>query len=139
MNDAAVKLLSSLHTTLYRLTGGVVGHRLVANDMLLLTTTGRTTRRQHTVPLLFLRNGSDLVVIASFGGRGHDPEWYRNLVDHPEATVQIDRDTLSVVARTMAGEERATWWTRVTAAYDGYAEYQARTDREIPIVALRPV
>lgn len=104
--------------------------------MLLLTTTGRTTGRQHTVPLLYLRDGDRLVVIASYGGRPNHPEWYRNLLADPNATVQILEETRPVQATTMTPEERSVWWPRVVAAYGDYAGYQSRTDREIPVVWL---
>lgn len=122
----------------YRLTKGRVGSRLVANEMLLLTTTGHVSSEEHTVPLLFLRDGSRLVVIASYGGRPDHPAWYHNLVADPEVTVQIGGKRHPVLARTADTGERAIWWPRVVAAYEGYADYQSRTDRVIPIVFLEP-
>jgi len=139
LNDLNAKLLSRLHTTLYRLTNGRIGRRLVDNDMLLLTTTGRTTGKEHTVPLLYLRDGDRLVVIASYGGRPDHPEWYRNLLTDPRATVQILGDTRTVRATTMTVEERTAWWPRIVDAYNDYALYQSRTNREIPVVWLDAV
>lgn len=136
LRDASAKLLSTLHTVLYKTTAGRIGRRLVDNDMLLLTTTGRVTGKKHTVTLLYLRDGDRLVVIASFGGRPHDPEWYRNLVAIPQASVQILGEHRKVEAATMAAEERSQWWPKVVAAYGDYAVYQSRTDREIPLVWL---
>ncbi len=138
MNDRLVKLLSSAHTTAFRLTRGVVGRRLVDNDMLLLTTMGRRTGAKHTVPLLYLEEEDVVVIIASYGGRPHHPDWYRNLMASPEATVQIGHRLRAVVARTMNEFERAEWWPRVVAAYGDYDVYQRRTSREIPLVALEP-
>lgn len=138
MRDTTAKQLSTLHTLLYRLTQGRIGRRLVDNDMLLLTTTGRRTGNKHTVPLLYLRDGDDLIVIASWGGRDHHPEWYLNLLANPEADVQIDGHRSPVVAETADPERRAVLWPRVLAAYDGYRAYQSRTDREIPVVVLEP-
>lgn len=137
MDDRLVKQLSRAHTSLFRLSGGGIGSRLVGNDMLLLTTTGRVTGRSHTVPLLFLRDGGEFVVIASYGGRPRHPEWYRNLVAHPHAQVQVHREHFPVVAKTMSHRERKRWWPLVVDAYSGYAVYQDRTAREIPIVRLR--
>jgi deazaflavin-dependent oxidoreductase (nitroreductase family) len=128
--------MSRLHRRLYRLTGGVVGKRLVDNDMLLLTTTGRRTGRPHTVPLLYLRAGDALVVIASYGGRDHHPAWYLNLVAAPEVEVQVRKGRLKALARIADSEERASWWPRVVDAYGDYAVYQARTHRVIPVVLL---
>lgn len=119
------------------MTAGRVGRRLVNNDMLLLTTTGRATGNKHTVPLLYLRDGNRLVVIASYGGRSHHPEWYRNLVANTKASVQILGEHREVEAGTMTESERSEWWPRVVAAYGDYAVYQSRTDRQIPLVWLR--
>lgn len=138
MRDAAVRRWSAFHTLVYRMTGGLLGRRLVDNDMLLLTTTGHRTGKAHTVPLLYLSDGSCLVVIASFGGRPHHPTWYDNLVADPTVTVQINSARRPMLARTASKTERAQWWPRVVGAYQGYAEYQSRTDREIPVVFLCP-
>ena len=138
MRDRTAKNLSTLHTLLYKATGGVIGRRLVDNDMLLLTTVGRRTGKLHTVPLLYLRNGSDLAVVASWGGRDNHPEWYLNLVIEPQVGVQILSNRLRMSARTATSAERMRLWPQVLAAYNGYATYQGRTDREIPIVILTP-
>ncbi|MDP9144536.1 MAG: nitroreductase family deazaflavin-dependent oxidoreductase [Actinomycetota bacterium] len=121
---------------MYRLTGGVLGRRLVDNDMLLLTTIGRKTGTPHTVPLLYLRDGESLVVIASFGGRDQHPAWYLNLVAYPLVSAQVGGSRVSLRARTASPMERATLWPQVVKAYDAYARYSVRTDREIPIVVL---
>ncbi len=123
---------------LYRTTRGRVGRRLVANDMLLLTTLGRTSGRAHTVPLLYLPDHEAVVVIASWGGRDYHPDWYLNLVAKPAATVTISGVSRPVTARTAEGKERAIWWQRAHEAYPGYLAYQRRTRREIPIVVLEP-
>lgn len=136
MRDRTAKQLSTLHTFLYRLTGGRVGRRLVDNDMLLLTTTGHTSGRKHTVPLLYLDNGSSLVVIASWGGRPTHPHWYQNLMHDPVAQVRLPDRTFRAVARTAGPEEHDIWWPKIVEAYHGYAVYQTRTDREIPVVFL---
>ncbi|MDJ0952737.1 MAG: nitroreductase family deazaflavin-dependent oxidoreductase [Acidimicrobiia bacterium] len=136
MRDRTAKHLSTLHRVVYRATRGRLGRRLVNNDMLLLSTTGRRSGRDHTVPLLYLRDGDELVVIASWGGRDVNPEWYLNLVANPEASVQIDGTRLDVVATTAAPSQRTRLWPRVLAAYDGYGQYQSRTEREIPVVIL---
>ncbi|MFV1999629.1 MAG: nitroreductase family deazaflavin-dependent oxidoreductase [Acidimicrobiia bacterium] len=138
MKDASVKLFSLLHTTLYRATGGAIGRRLVNNDMLLLTTSGRSTGARHTVPLLYLREGERFVVIASYGGRPHHPEWYLNLLTQPDAMVQTERTTTPVIATTMSTADRDIWWPRIVTAYADYANYQSRTERQIPVVWLDP-
>ncbi|NNC40029.1 MAG: nitroreductase family deazaflavin-dependent oxidoreductase [Acidimicrobiia bacterium] len=136
MRDRTAKHLSTLHTLLYRATRGRIGRRLVDNDMLLLTTTGHTTGKKHTVPLLYLDTGSSLIVIASWGGRPTNPHWYQNLLANPRAQVRLPDRRFQAVARTAAPQERLLWWPRIVDAYDGYATYQSRSDREIPVVFL---
>lgn len=138
MRDGTAKLLSHVHTAAYRLSAGRIGGRLVDNDMLLLTTVGRLTGRPHTVPLLFLRDDDRLVVFASWGGRDDHPEWYLNLLADPGAKVQVGGERHRVVATTAAPGERDRWWRAAIAAYGGYAGYERRTDREIPVVFLDP-
>ncbi len=138
MRRSTVRILSKLHTGLYRATRGLVGRRLVANDMLLLTTRGRHSGRPHTVPLLYIE-GDDglLVIVASFGGHSRHPDWYENLLASADARIQIRDRRLAVAARTATPAERAKWWPRLVSAFSGYADYQAKTSREIPIVLLR--
>ena len=136
MRDATVKRLSSLHALAYRTTDGRIGRRLVDNDMLLLTTVGRRTGTEHTVPLLYLREGHRLVVIASYGGRPGHPDWYRNLESHPQASVQILGDHIEAKATTMTVTEHSEWWPRIVDAYSDYDAYQSRTNRQIPVVWL---
>ena len=138
MKDSAVRRWSRFHTYVYRGTRGRLGRRLVDNDMLLLTTVGHVTGRAHTVPLLYLRDGGRLVVIASFGGRPDHPAWYHNLVARPEVTVQVAEQRMLMTAVTATPGEREVWWPRIEAAYDGYTAYQSRTDRVIPVVFLEP-
>ncbi len=138
MRDSSVRRWSRFHRTVFKLTGGRLGRRLVGNDILLLTTVGRKSGAPHTVPLLYLEDGDRYVVIASYGGRPHHPEWYLNLAADPRVVVQVPTETRPMLARTATPEERAEWWPRIVAAYRGYAVYQSRTDREIPVVFLEP-
>ena len=138
MQDRTVKTLSRLHAIAYRVTGGMIGRRLADNDMLLLTTEGTVTGSGHTIPLLYLRDDDRLIVVASYGGRPDHPQWYRNLVANPEATVRIGRTTATVTASTMEATDRARWWPVIVEAFADYATYQSRTEREIPLVWLDP-
>ncbi|HSJ70145.1 MAG TPA: nitroreductase family deazaflavin-dependent oxidoreductase [Acidimicrobiia bacterium] len=138
MQDRTVKTLSRLHAIAYRVTGGMIGRRLADNDMLLLTTEGTVTGSDHTIPLLYLRDDDRLIVVASYGGRPDHPQWYRNLVANPEATVRIGRTTATVTASTMEATDRARWWPVIVEAFADYATYQSRTEREIPLVWLDP-
>ncbi|HEY4606789.1 MAG TPA: nitroreductase family deazaflavin-dependent oxidoreductase [Acidimicrobiia bacterium] len=139
MRDSRVRRWSAIHKAMYRLTGGVVGRRLVDNDILLLTTIGRRSGRRHTVPLLYLSDRDRVVVIASYGGRDRHPEWYLNLVAEPMVVARIAATPRSFQARTASPAERGRLWPVVVAAYPGYAEYQTRTARQIPLVILEPL
>jgi deazaflavin-dependent oxidoreductase (nitroreductase family) len=136
VRDDIAKRLSALHRVVYRTSRGVIGRRLVDNDMLLLTTTGRHTGGAHTVPLLYLCDDDTPLVIASWGGRDRHPEWYLNLLSDPQVEVQIRGGRFAATAAPLGEPERSEWWKRAVAAYDGYATYQSRTDRVIPIVRL---
>jgi deazaflavin-dependent oxidoreductase (nitroreductase family) len=138
MKDSSVKRWSRIHRALFRATRGTVGKRLVDNDMLLLTTVGRHTKTAHTVPLLYLTDEMRFVVIASYGGRDNYPEWYLNLTLEPNVTVELPGKNMLMLARTAEPSERAKWWPIIVEAYDGYATYQARTERVIPVVFLEP-
>ena len=104
--------------------------------MLILTTLGRRSGKRHAVPLLYIQIDDDLVVIASYGGRPHHPDWFHNLEARPEAEVQIGRVRRQVRARVTKGPERDGLWQTVLAAYEGYAGYQRKTERVIPVVVL---
>lgn len=136
MRDRQVKLLSRFHSAVFRLTAGRLGSRLVNNDMLLLTTTRSVSGGQHTVPLLYIRDGESLVVVASYGGRPANPDWYSNLVANPGVTVRIGSDIWGARAEVLTDDDRSRLWPEVVAAYGGYADYQKRTSRVIPLVRL---
>jgi deazaflavin-dependent oxidoreductase (nitroreductase family) len=106
--------------------------------MLLLSTIGRISGRKHTIPLLYLRDGANVIVIASWGGRDYPPHWYLNVMADPNVSVQIDGTGWQAVAEELDEPERSAWWLRAVTAYDGYAEYQSRTARVIPILRLTP-
>ena len=106
--------------------------------VLLLTTTGRRSGKARTTPLTFFRDGTDLVVIASNGGADRPPDWSLNLKQNPRAVVEIGTDELSVTARTASEQDRERLWVGITATYAGYADYQERTTRHIPVVLLTP-
>ena len=132
-----VRTLSSLHRVLYSVSGARVGRRIAGMPVLLLTTTGRRSGRRRTVPLTYFEDAGALVVVASFGGRPHNPAWFENLLANAEVEVRIGRDVARMSARRATPEERARLWARVTSTYDGYRRYQEKTDREIPLAVLR--
>ena len=106
---------------------------------LLLEHVGRKSGRTFTTPLLYLRDGQDLVIVASQGGLPKNPQWYPNLVAHPKTVVHLPKERgREVVARTANSEERAALWPRLVDLYADFAKYDAWTDREIPVVILSP-
>lgn len=134
----ATHYLGALHRVLYRLSGGRIGSHIWGLPIVLLTTTGRISGRQRTVPLCSLRKGESLVVIASYGGLDRAPSWWLNLQREPRATVRIGNATWNVVAREAEAEERAQLWAEVTRIAPGYLGYERRTERRIPVVMLEP-
>jgi deazaflavin-dependent oxidoreductase (nitroreductase family) len=106
---------------------------------LLLTTVGRKSGRVLTMPLIFGRAGLNYVVVASKGGAPTDPAWYLNLQANSEVQVQVKAEKFTAYARTAKGEERAALWSKMVEIYGPYAQYQTKTDRQIPIVVLEPV
>jgi F420H(2)-dependent quinone reductase len=127
------------HTTAYRLTGGLVGHRFLgAPPSLLLDHVGAKSGTKRTSPLTYLADGDDFVLVASKGGNPHNPAWFHNLRAHPDVTVQVGSKHRAVRARVATPEERARLWPKVVDLYGGYADYQRRTEREIPLVILEP-
>lgn len=135
---AAQRLATRLHSSAYRASGGRVGGRLMKSPVLLLITTGRKTGRERTTPLLYLEDADDFVVVASNGGASSDPDWWLNLKADPAATVEIENKRSKVRAEEVGGEEKKRLWTRLVEMYPSYADYQGKTDREIPVIILRP-
>lgn len=133
-----MRMISGTHEFWYRLSGGWIGGRFGRAPILLLTTTGRKSGRRRTTPLVYLPDGENMVIIASNGGSDRHPEWWLNLRSEPKAEVQAGRDVKSVVAEKAEGEERYRLWMEVNEMYHGYDEYQRSTEREIPVVVLRP-
>jgi deazaflavin-dependent oxidoreductase (nitroreductase family) len=106
---------------------------------LLLTTVGRKSGRVLTLPLIFGRSGPNYVVVASKGGAPAHPAWYLNLQAKPEVRVQVKGDKFTALAHTADAEERAKLWPMMVEIYGPYAQYQTKTDRQIPVVVLKPV
>lgn len=146
VTSAAIKYMSRLQMKAFALTNGRFGSkwRIGAGfrkpvPTLLLEHRGRKSGRLFTAPLLYLRSGEDLVVVASQGGLPAHPQWYFNLIAHPETRVHMrGRRGVPVLARVVSGEERAKLWSRLVELYADFAKYQAWTDREIPVFVLTP-
>ena len=139
MFKVMLKAIVSVGVFLYRLTGGGIGGRVQSLPVLLLTTTGRKSGKQRTVPLGFLRDGSTYVIIASYGGLPRNPAWFLNLESEPSATIQVKKRQMQVTAETANSEKRRGLWARLIEVAPGYANYEKRTTREIPMVILHPV
>jgi len=127
------------HAAVYRATRGVVGHRFPgAPPMLLLDHVGARSARKRTTPLVYVRDGENVVVVASKGGHPKHPAWFHNLRANPDATVQIGAERLPVHARVATPAERERLWPEAVRIYGPYRSYQERTEREIPLVILEP-
>jgi F420H(2)-dependent quinone reductase len=133
-----IRALSRIHARAYRISRGRILDRIAGMPVLLLTTTGRESGRPRTATLTYFRDGGDLVVIGSFGGSDLPPAWWLNLQRDPWASVQIAGMTSTVMARAATAEEHDRLWPLVTETHSGYARYQERTARPIPIVLLHP-
>jgi F420H(2)-dependent quinone reductase len=129
------KVTGAVHTLLYRLTGGKVGGRMGKAPVLLLTVPGRKSGKRRTTPLLYSKDGDNLVVIASKGGDPAHPAWYLNLRE-AEAEVEVGRERRRVRARDAEGEERGRLWAQMVALWPDYETYQTKTTRRIPVVVL---
>ena len=132
------KWFTKAHAALFRATNGAVGGTLVGGPVLLLVTTGRQTGKRRTTPLLYLRDGPDYAIVASNGGAAKQPVWWLNLKAAPEAEIELKGRTLRVQAEEADAEEKARLWPKLVEMYPGYDDYQRKTDREIPVVLLRP-
>jgi deazaflavin-dependent oxidoreductase (nitroreductase family) len=106
---------------------------------LLLTTTGAKSGRPYTTPVMYLPDGDRVVVFASKGGAPTNPDWYHNLLANPHVTVEVGTDSYEADAKVLTGEERDRLYARQAEAYPGFAEYQEKTQRVIPVVALHRV
>jgi deazaflavin-dependent oxidoreductase (nitroreductase family) len=125
------------HMYLYRATHGLIGHHIPGlPPTLLLDHVGAKSGTKRTAPLLYIRDGDDVVIVASKGGHPKHPAWFHNLRANPDTTVQIGSERRPVHARIASPEERKRLWPRAVSAYGDYARYQERTGREIPLVIL---
>lgn len=134
------------HTTRYLETNGEDGHLWDASvgggsgmvPTLLLVTTGRRSGDAITLPLIYGETDGGYVVIASKGGAPAHPAWYLNLDADPNVRIQVGAERMDATARTASGDERQKLWEQMVGVYDPYTAYQARTEREIPVVVLEP-
>jgi deazaflavin-dependent oxidoreductase (nitroreductase family) len=133
------KLFTSLHTAIYRASGGRVFGGFRKTRFLLLHTTGRKSGRERVTPLNYVTDGDDYVVIASNGGAPRHPDWYLNLQANPDAQVELAGRRVGVKAETVDDERRERLWALARDSWGPYDAYQRRTPRSIPVVLLRRV
>jgi F420H(2)-dependent quinone reductase len=138
VDSRAARVAIRVHHAVLRLSGGRLGSRLGHLEQVLLTTTGRRTGRPRTTPLALTLVGDRLVLIASDGGAARHPAWYLNLEAHPDVVVRRGTTDVRCRARTATGAEREELWRAAVANHGGYADYQRRTERPIPVVVLEP-
>jgi deazaflavin-dependent oxidoreductase (nitroreductase family) len=127
-------LFGEEHVRVYRETNGERGYHWRGTTILLLTTTGRTSGEPRTTPLIHRTDGDRWVVVASKGGAPEHPDWFKNLQANPEATIQVQAEEIPVRMTVAEGEERDRLWSLMTEVWPPYDDYQANTDREIPVV-----
>ena len=134
-----IKWMSRANTWIYQKTDGKLGGKFLKGaPVALLTTTGRKTGEPRVSPLLFMREGNRIVLIASQGGAATNPMWYLNLKANPSVSVQIKDEVLNLIARDATEEERAHYWPKMASMYSSFDDYQSWTDRVIPVVICDP-
>ena len=137
MIDFGVKPLSAITRWLYRMSAGRVGGRWsYGTPVMLMTTKGRKSGEPRTVPLLYLCDGDDLIIVASKAGTSRNPQWFKNLEAEPRVEVEIGADKKAMTAGFTSDEEKAALWPRLVEMYPDFGDYQARTKRNIPVIRL---
>ena len=129
-------VLAPVHVWLYRLSGGRIGARFGGAPVLLLTTTGRRSGEQRVVPLIYLRNGENLVIVASRAGTSQNPVWYLNLEADPNVEVELGGERQKMLARRASEDEKAAVGPALVQLYADYDRYRTWTERNIPVVIL---
>jgi deazaflavin-dependent oxidoreductase (nitroreductase family) len=119
--------------------GGEQGTELKGRPVILLTTIGAKTGKVRKTPLMRVEHDGEYAVVASLGGAPKNPVWYYNIVANPRVELQDGPDTKDYDSREVFGDEKAVWWERAVATWPDYAEYQTKTDRQIPVFVLTPV
>lgn len=133
------RFVTGAHARIYRWTGGRVGRAMGGVEAVLLVTTGRKSGVRRTTPLAVVPDGDRFVLIASNGGADTHPDWYHNLVADPRVQLQYGDTVREMRARVAGPDERPALWERAVAINPGFAGYQRKTDREIPVVICEPV
>jgi deazaflavin-dependent oxidoreductase (nitroreductase family) len=137
--DAFYRVGTGIHRAIFNVSKGRIFGKAFGMPLVELVTTGRRSGKERsTILSVPIVEGDRLVVVASFGGDDRHPAWYLNLQANPQVRVTIAGSTRTMIARIATEEERVELWPRITSAFEGYARYQKRTDRQIPVVILEP-
>lgn len=120
----------------YEATGGREGGELEGKPCVILTSTGRRTGKQRKTPLMRVEHDGTYAVVASLGGNPKHPVWYFNLLANPDVTLQDGDKVMKLRARQVEGDEKREWWRYAVDAWPAYDDYQAKTDRQIPVFVL---
>jgi deazaflavin-dependent oxidoreductase (nitroreductase family) len=137
--DLQMKGMNAAHRTVLKLSGGRLLNSFGTMPVVELHTIGRTSAKRRTTMLTApIHDDGSYVLVASKGGDDRDPDWYRNLVANPDIELTVDGVTRDFTARVASDEEKAEMWPRIVEAYKGYAGYQKKTDRNIPVVVCEP-
>ena len=137
MTETAENLFGQEHVQRYRETGGRVGHDWKKGaPVLLLTTKGRRSGEERTIPLIYQKWDGAYLLVASQGGMPKHPAWYLNIQEEPKVELQVWDERFTARARTATPDERPAMWRQMTEVWPDYDDYQERTDREIPVVVL---
>jgi deazaflavin-dependent oxidoreductase (nitroreductase family) len=123
----------------YMASGGKEGTEMKGRPVILLTTVGAKTGKIRKTPLMRVEHDGQYAVVASLGGAPKNPVWYYNIKAHPQVELQDGEDTKDYDSREVFGDEKAVWWERAVEAWPDYAEYQTKTDRQIPVFVLTAV
>lgn len=136
---ATLSIFRSIHIAIYILTGGKLFGRMFGCTVVLLTTKGRKTGIDRTVPIFGFIEGKTIVVVASNGGKQNNPAWYSNLMENPEARVLVGKEVHWIRARTANPNERNYLWPHLVSYYGGYEIYKTQAkNRQIPVLLLEP-
>jgi F420H(2)-dependent quinone reductase len=134
----AFQVVTRLNVWAYRRTGGRVGGSFDGAPACILHHRGARTGQARETPLVYLGDGDRVILIASMGGMPKNPAWYHNLRANPDVEIERDGRREAMTAREAEGDERAELWRKVLAIWPGYDDYQARTDRRIPVMVCEP-
>ncbi|MEY2476291.1 MAG: hypothetical protein QOG87_1606 [Actinomycetota bacterium] len=139
LKDSAGKAVNVVHRAIYNATRGRIGGSGMGMPVVILTTIGRKSGQPRTTMLTTpLEDGDRVIVVASWGGDDRHPQWYLNLQANPDVELTLRGKKQKMRASVASSEERAELWPRVTKDHKNYAGYQRRTEREIPLVILKP-